>query len=83
MKLNSHAILALQQSPEEFYDEIVVPSGLFEKAGELFPYYNSTQCVEATEYIIDHIEQNFGLANNPIWLDRRDDIYEMIVAGLT
>jgi hypothetical protein len=70
-------------TPEEFYQEIVVPSGLFEEARELFPYYNSRQSIDASEYIMDHIEQGLDMENDPRWPNWRDEIYDMVIAGLT
>ena len=33
----------LTNDPEEFYQDVVVTSGLFEEARELFPRYNTTK----------------------------------------
>jgi NTP pyrophosphatase (non-canonical NTP hydrolase) len=68
---------------DEFYQEIVLESGLFEEAYELFPFYNSRQSMDASAYIMDQIEQGLDLENGPRWPDLRDEVYDMVVAGLT
>ena len=68
---------------EEFYQEIVLESGLFEEAYELFPLYNSCQSSDASAYIMDHIEQGLDLESDLRWYDLRDEVYDMVVAGLT
>jgi hypothetical protein len=69
--------------PEDFYQEIVVPSGLFEEVHRLFPRYNSSQSLQASDWIITSLEDGLDLANDPNWADMRDDVYDKVVAGLT
>lgn len=77
--------LAAQQvvDPEEFYQEVVVPSGLFEQAYELFPGYNSRQSIDASDWIITQIENAIFEPGDPQWEIMRDEIYDKVVAGLT
>ena len=81
----------LEQNPvieaERFYQEAVVSSGLFEEAYELFPRYNSTQAADAADWMMQQLE---SFLFNPCRSDVefgfdtfRDDVYEMIIAGLT
>jgi len=81
----ARALLASRpnMTAEEFYQEIVLESGLFEEAYELFPLYNSRQSIDASEYIMNHIEQGLDMENDPRWPDWRDEVYDMVVAGLT
>lgn len=81
----ARALLAAKPSitADEFYQEIVLESGLFEEAYELFPFYNSRQSIDASQYIMDQIEQGLDLENDPRWPDLRDEVYDMVVAGLT
>lgn len=69
--------------PEEFYQEIVVPSGLFEQARELFPRYNNRQSLDASDWIITQIEDAVFEPGDPKWEAMRDEVYDMVVAGLT
>jgi hypothetical protein len=69
--------------PEEFYQEVVVPSGLFEQARELFPRYNNRQSLQASDWIMTSLEDGRDLANDPNWAEIRDEVYDMVVAGLT
>jgi hypothetical protein len=77
--------MAAQQTtdPEEFYQEVVVPSGLFEQAYELFPNYNNRQSLQASDWIITQIEDAVFEQGDPKWEAMRDEVYDMIVAGLT
>lgn len=69
--------------PEEFYQEVVVPSGLFEQAYELFPGYNNRQSLQASDWIITQIEDSIFEPGDPNWEAMRDEVYDMVVAGLT
>jgi hypothetical protein len=68
--------------PEDFYQDAVVASGLFDEATQLFPGYNNTQSTDAAEWMMDQIEDLFvpGDAN---WASMRDEVYDKIMAGLT
>jgi hypothetical protein len=81
---SARRLLAAQPvDPEEFYQEVVVPSGLFEQAYELFPGYNSWQSIDASAWIISQIEDTLFEPNDPQWAAMRDEVYDMVVAGLT
>jgi hypothetical protein len=72
--------------PQEFYDEIVVPSGFFEKAREIFPDYNNRQSDAAACWIVYMVEESIDVDADLKWsnlVSMRDDIFEMIIAGLT
>lgn len=69
--------------PEEWYQEILIPSGLFERAYTLFPDYNSSQSIDASDWIIRQIEQTFFKPGDPVWENMRDEVYDKVVAGLT
>jgi hypothetical protein len=71
----------LTDDPEEFYQNVVVTSGLFEEAHELFPKYNSTQSTIAADWILMRLVDTFG--DDPRWGTLSDDVYDKIVAGLT
>ena len=62
--------------PEEFYEEIIIPSGLFEEAYELFPNYNSSQSVDASEWMIQQIEDTLFDEGDPNWANMRDEVYD-------
>jgi hypothetical protein len=68
--------------PEEFYQEVVVSSGLFEKARQRFPGYNNTQSIDAAEWMMDEIECMFS-PGDVNWANMRDEVYDKIIAGLT
>jgi len=82
---SARRLLAAQRitDPEEFYQEVVVPSGLFEQAYELFPDYNRGQSLDASDWIITQIEDAVFEPGDPHWENMRDEIYDMVVAGLT
>ncbi len=69
--------------PEEFYQEVVVPSGLFEEARQLFPRYNGPQSLQASDWIMTSLEDGLDLDNDQNWEAMRDEVYDKVVAGLT
>jgi hypothetical protein len=69
--------------PEDFYQEILLPSGLFEQAYELFPRYNGPQSIDASDWIMTSLEDGLDLENDPNWAAMRDEVYDKVVAGLT
>lgn len=72
--------------PQEFYDEVVVPSGFCEQAREIFPGYNNRQADDAACWIVYKVEESIDVDSDPKWsnlISMRDDIFEMIIAGLT
>ena len=82
---SARRLLAAQEitDPEDFYQEIVIPSGLFEEAYELFPRYNGPQSINASEWIMTSLEDGLDLEGNPEWEAMRDEVYDKVVAGLT
>jgi len=74
-------MLTVSRSSEEFYQDVVVTSGLFEEARELFPKYNTTQSAIAADWILTRLFDTFG--DDPKWEAISDEIYDKIVAGLT
>jgi hypothetical protein len=69
--------------PEEFYQDVVIPSGVFEQAYGLFPKYNNRQSLDASDWIMRQIEDGLDLESNPRWEAIRDEVYDKVVAGLT
>lgn len=69
--------------PYEFYQEIIIPSGLFDQAIDIFPGYNSDQSLDAADWMITQIENSVFSPDDPIWESIIDDIYEYIINGLT
>lgn len=78
-------VLAARQitDPEEFYQEVLIPSGLFEEVYELFPDYNRSQSMQAADWIITQIEDAIFEDGDPNWANMRDEVYDKVVAGLT
>jgi hypothetical protein len=70
-------------TPEQFYQEVLLSLGLFEEAYELFPYYNSKQSLDASDWIMTQVEDNLFEEGDPLWATLRDEVYDMVVAGLT
>lgn len=66
---------------EQFYQEIVLPAGLFEQVYEHYPHYNGWQCCQAADWIVCQLDDKYK--NDPVWEAIRDDVYDKIVAGLT
>lgn len=82
---SARRLMAAQQitDPEEFYQDVVIPSGLFEEAYELFPLYNSSQSIQASDWIITQLEDALFEDDDPNWANMRDDVYDKVIAGLT
>ena len=69
---------------EDFYQEVVVESCVFAEACKLFPGYNGRQSIEAAEWMMNQIDD--GSKDQPgcaDWVRLKDEVLEMIVAGLT
>ena len=67
--------------PEEFYQNALLQSDLFDRACKLYPDYNGSQSLDAADWIVDQIESVLG--GNANWENMRDEVYDKIVAGLT
>jgi hypothetical protein len=83
MKLEEMVGKLVITDPEEFYQEVIVPSGLFERAYSIFPDYNRRESIQASEWIINQIENNFFKPGDPQWEAMRDEVYDKVIAGLT
>ena len=66
---------------ETFYQENVVPSGLFEQVYEHYPHYNTWQSCEATDWIMSQLDDKYEDATG--WEDIRGEICDKVLAGLT
>lgn len=68
---------------EEFYQEVIIPSGLFEEVYELYPDYNRSQSDAAADWILRQIEDAIFEEGDPNWENMKGDLYDKILAGLT
>jgi len=83
MKLNEMSGNPQITDPEEWYQEILLPSGIMNQACEIFPDYNSSQSLDASDWIVSQIERKFFKPGDPVWENMRDEVHDQIVAGLT
>lgn len=71
----------------QFYEETILNrtnaegETLFDTVHRIYPEYNTHQAPQATDYMIHMLAAEFG--EQPYWSEIEDELYEMIIAGLT
>ena len=69
---------------EMLYEKEDFRSQVFDVAYETFPMHNTEQSLDATDYIVEQFEKEFGgQLVNPTWDEVEPHLYEMVMAGLT
>ncbi len=75
----------LTQRADQIYEKIL-DRDFFERAYKKYPKSNWDEADEATDYILDLVAHNLLTAQEvDSWLDSglREELYEMVFAGLT